>query len=335
VSAYEWTQVTDKAAFSGRDGAGALVYRDKMWLIGGWNPWDKDTNPIHSDCNNEVWCSENGAEWTLVKANTHLDSTFDPSSDWEARHTAGYVVYQDKMWIVGGDPLLGHYQPDVWNSEDGKTWNWVNKGKDAPWGSRTLHYTVVFQDKIWVMGGQTLPQFAPAEHRFYNDIWNSSDGIHWDKVETHESMWSPRGMIGGSVVLNDRIWLLSGGIYDTPDRPQWEMHAEVWSSADGQNWECATDSPPWRPRHYHDTAAFDGRMWILGGCVPRNDEDEGKQHGENAKDVWHSTDGVHWEEVPNTPWAARHASSTFVFQDALWMIAGNHMDSDVWKLISK
>jgi hypothetical protein len=29
--------------------------------------------------------------------------------------------------------------------------------------------------KIWVMVGQILPQFAPAEQRYYNDIWNSSE----------------------------------------------------------------------------------------------------------------------------------------------------------------
>ena len=26
-----------------------------------------------------------------------------------------------------------------------------------PWGPRALHYTLVFRDKIWVLGGQTIP----------------------------------------------------------------------------------------------------------------------------------------------------------------------------------
>ena len=29
---------------------------------------------------------------------------------------------------------------------------------------------------------KTLPQFAREEERFYNDIWNTSDGISWNKV---------------------------------------------------------------------------------------------------------------------------------------------------------
>ena len=34
---YAWTPVALEAPFAPRDGAGALVYQDRMWLIGGWN----------------------------------------------------------------------------------------------------------------------------------------------------------------------------------------------------------------------------------------------------------------------------------------------------------
>jgi len=85
-----------------------------------------------------------------------------------------------------------------------------------PWGPRALHITLVFRDQIWVMGGQTLPQFAPHEERFYRDIWRSSDGcVRWEQVLPHEPFWPQRGMIAGSAVLNGRMWLLGGGTYDT------------------------------------------------------------------------------------------------------------------------
>jgi len=57
------------------------------------------------------------------------------------------------------------------------------------------------------------------------------------------------------------------------------------------------------------------------------------KEGGNMKDVWYSADGVHWTEVPNTPWKARHASSLYVYDNALWMVAGNAMLKDVWKLV--
>jgi len=321
---YQWINVTQQAAYAPRDGAGALVFHGKMWLLGGWNPSDKTHFP--RICNNEVWNSSDGAQWSLVKPNTFLDQSFDPTSDWEGRHTAGYAVHNDKMWIIGGDANQGHIQNDVWNSSDGKTWKYINQGADVPWGPRVLHCTLVFQDKIWIMGGQTMPGFAPPrKEAFYRDVWNTNDGIHWTLVTPQEPYWSPRGMIGGSVVFKDRMWILGGGTYDTPTTPTRNYFNDVWSSLDGVHWEQHTKAAPWKPRQYHDVAVFDDRMWVMEGYYA--------QGGGNMKDVWYSEDGVAWTEVPNTPWNPRHASSLFVYDSGLWVVAGNNMQKDVWKLV--
>jgi hypothetical protein len=324
---YRWTLVTDAAAFSPRDGAGALVHDGALWLLGGWNPADKATNPNIAGTNNEVWRSVDGERWTRIKPNTHLDDAFDPASDWEARHTAGYVVHQGKMWIVGGDANLGHYQSDVWNSTDGVRWTRV--AATVPWAPRILHSAVAHAGKIWVFGGQVvtkkvqrhLPHFkGPTDERGYNDVWNSTDGVTWTRVTEH-APWAARGQIGGAAVKDGRIWVISGGTYYT------ECQADVWSSADGVDWVCHTRQAPWTPRQYHDVAVFDGRLWILEGMVL----DENRR-GRNRNDVWHSADGTTWTEVPETPWKDRHAASVFVFKDALWMVAGNNMERDVWRL---
>jgi len=304
---YQWTSVTHQAEFAPRDGAGALVFQDRLWFLGGWNPGDKAHFP--KICNSEVWSSPDGKTWKLA----------NPQAPWEGRHTAGYLVHDGKMWIVGGDGNQGHYQNDVWSSSDGVTWECVNG--NVPWGPRLLHHTVAFKGKIWVMGGQTLPQFAPAEERFYSDVWNSSDGVSWRKVADNVP-WGPRGIIGGTAIFQDRIWVLGGGIYDTPQRGR-SYYNDVWSSADGVNWKRHTEAAPWKPRQYHDVAVFDDKLWVMEGY---------HQDGGNKKDVWYSPDGMNWTEVPNTPWAPRHAASVFVYDNALWMAAGNNMTSDVWKL---
>src|SRR5690606_15232583 len=95
----------------------------------------------------------------------------------------------------------------------------VNKDRPVPWGPRALHYTVTHEEKIWVLGGQTMPGFAAAEETFYRDIWQTSDGITWKKVEPVDPSWSVRGMIGGTAVKDGRIWILGGGTYDTPTTP--------------------------------------------------------------------------------------------------------------------
>ena len=132
---YQWTKVTDQAAFAARDGAGALVFNNRMWLLGGWNPGDKVHFP--EVCNSEVWSSTDGARWRLE----------NPPAPWEGRHTAGYVVHQGRMWILGGDANHRHYQNDVWISADGV--NWERVCDNVPWGPRVLHHTVAFDGKIW------------------------------------------------------------------------------------------------------------------------------------------------------------------------------------------
>ncbi|MBM4071701.1 MAG: hypothetical protein FJ271_22665 [Planctomycetes bacterium] len=315
---YEWVNVTRNAAFAPRDGAGALVFKNRMWLLGGWNPGDKANFP--RICNNEVWSSMDGAKWNLDKANTFRDRNFDARGDWEGRHTAGYVVFKDKMWIVGGDVNQGHYHNDVWNSPDGKAWTLVTD--KVPWGPRALHYTVAHDSKIWVMGGQTLPSFAKADDVVYSDIWNSDDGMRWTKVEPKEPYWSPRGVICGSAVFKGRMWVLGGGIYVTSKR-DWGFHNDVWSSADGVHWTRHTQAAPWKPRIYHIVTVFDDRLWVLQGRI---------KGPADVNDVWHSADGVNWSQVPKSPWAGRHASSVFVHDGALWLVAGNNMERDVWKL---
>jgi hypothetical protein len=304
---YQWTQIASEAAFAPRDGAGALVFKNKMWLLGGWNPKDKKYFP--HICNSEVWSSTDGVTWILE---TH--------APWEGRHTAGYAVYQDRMWVIGGDVNQGHYQNDVWNSTDGINWEKVTA--NVPWAPRALHHTVVFQNKIWVMGGQTMPDFAPSEEKFYGDIWNSENGMTWNKV-ADDLPWGPRGMIGGSAVFDNRLWILGGGTYETPQAPERKFYNDVWSTSDGIRWEKHLANAPWVPRQYHDVAVYDNKLWVMEGYNVSSG---------NRNDVWYSKNGINWNEIPGTPWAPRHAASVFVYHDTLWIVAGNNMTSDVWKL---
>lgn len=315
---YRWLEVTAEAQFAPRDGAGALVFHDQMWFLGGWNPRDKAHFPLI--CNNEVWSSTDGATWTLRKPNTFLNKRFDPKSDWEGRHTAGYAVLGGKMWIIGGDANQRHYQNDVWSTADGEKWSLVTDR--VPWGPRALHYTVAYKDRLWVIGGQTMPAFGGGEEQFYRDVWTSSDGKTWAEVTPVEPCWTTRGMIGGAAVFQDRVWMLGGGTYDTPTTPKRNFYNDVWSTDDGVHWKLHTTDAGWHPRQYHDVAVFDEQLWVLEGY-------DGKG---NRNDVWRSADGAKWHEVPNTPWAARHASSIYVYNDALWVVAGNNMTSDVWRL---
>jgi hypothetical protein len=320
---YGWQNVTIQAQYVGRDGAGLVVYDNKLWLLGGWNP-STTVFPLYTS--NEVWNSSDGKHWTQIKPNTFGTASFDPNTDWEGRHMAGWAVFDDRLWIIGGDSNQCHYQPNAWSSSDGLHWTQVTYR--LPWGARVLFYTLVFDNKIWVMGGQTLVLSDcagyPQPETFYNDIWNTSDGRVWTQVTPAEPIWDPRGVICGAVVFQGRMWVIGGGTYGTPQY----LYNDVWSSPDGIHWTRVLASAPWQGRIYHDITVYDNRMWVIGGHAANNDG--------NLSDVWSSPDGVHWTQVPNTPWLARHAASVAVFNGGIFMTGGttneNGSQDDVWKL---
>jgi hypothetical protein len=58
----------------------------------------------------------------------------------------------------------------------------------------------------------------------------------------------------------------------------------------------------------HDVAVFDNCISVMEGPVSRC---------ANSNEGWHSADGIHWTEIPDTPWSPRHAASVFVYDNAL------------------
>ena len=87
--------MTDKAPWPPRIWFSAEVYRNRMWVLGGWS-----NNPSKNF--NDVWYSQDGRTWTELKTDTV----------WAPRHEHSGYVFQDKLWIAGGNtsPLVN----DVW-----------------------------------------------------------------------------------------------------------------------------------------------------------------------------------------------------------------------------
>jgi len=292
--------------FRPRDGAGAVVFQNKMWLLGGWNPANTP------DTNDQIWSSSDGSNWDFVC-----------NAPWERRHMAGWLTYNDRLWVIGGDNNSGHYQNDVWSSADGL--NWVEETASVPWAGRATQYTVVFNNLMWLMGGQQLNSDAnggadTTPGTGYNDVYASADGKSW-KLVTAQAAWSPRGLIIGNVVFAGKIWVIGGGTYDVRTYLN-----DVWNSADGVNWTQVTASAPWAGRQFHNIAVFDNKIWVVAGGTAQS---EG-----GSTDVWYSTDGKNWTILAATPWIMRHAASVWVFQNALWLGCGSDATvyNDVWKM---
>ena len=79
---------------------------------------------------------------------------------------------------------------------DGTNWTVVNAS--APWGHRYAHQCEIFQNKMWVIGGN---QGGSVK----NDVWSSVDGTNWTLV-TAKAPWTAR--LGHEcLVFNNKLWL--------------------------------------------------------------------------------------------------------------------------------
>ena len=220
-----WVQLKENSPWPARDSAGELVFRDRMWLFGGYTP----------AVINDVWSSKDGITWENTGKIPNESGVNIPVN----------FVYQDRMWVVCND---GH----LFSSEDGQKWDLVTD--TAPWKGRYAAGGTVFAGKMWVMGG-----FKGGD--LYNDVWSSTDGVEWTR-EVEEAPWSKRQVFGMLAVFGDQMWLMGGGI--TQYHP-FRAYNDVWNSSDGRAWTQATDNAPWPVRIWSTSVTYKNRLWILGG----------------------------------------------------------------------
>jgi len=224
------------------------------------------------------------------------------AANWGARDHFDGLVYDDRMWIMGGRVVLKN---DVWYSTDGV--NWTQATAAADWSPRYNPSCVVYDNKMWVMGGW--------DGACKNDVWYSTDGVDWTQA-TAAAPWPARIGAGTALVYDNKIWIM-GGCDDVTN------FNDVWYSTDGVNWTQATAAAAWPPRQDHRTIAYDGKMWIAGGGV--------SEGGTEYNDVWYSTDGVNWTQATAAAdWSPREDFGFIAYDDRMWVIGGNFGGTEVW-----
>jgi hypothetical protein len=207
-------------------------FKNKLWMLGGMKTWD--------DFRNDVWSSADGKEWKQVVS----------KAEWSPRRWHGVIVFKDKLWILGGASSSGRrdqtpteFLNDVWSSTDGVNWTLV--AANAPWSLKDGHTSLVFDDKIWVIGGK-------------RDVWSSTDGKNWTQV-TDKAEWSERYGSGG-LVFDGKIWIFGG-----------REKNDVWFSSNGKNWQMAFEQAPWSTRSANYSVAFKDKIWLFSGKTGRED----------------------------------------------------------------
>ena len=240
-----------------------------------------------------LFAQQGSMDWTL-KTDT---------AAWTARREHASVVFDDRIWVLGGNASDDSRKNDVWYSSDGA--NWTCATESAGWSRRRNHAAVVFDNKMWVLGGYNRT----------NDVWYSSDGINWTQA-TASAAWARRDG-HAAVVFNNKIWVLGGYVTSTG-----RMN-DVWYSSDGVNWLLATDTAGWSKRDNHVAVVFDNKIWVIGGYAV---------DGGRKNDVWYSSDGINWTCATNSAsWSEREQHTATVFDNKIWVLGGNgSRKNDVW-----
>jgi hypothetical protein len=219
------------------------------------------------------------------------------------------AVFNNRIWMIGGIVNNGTTAPtgDIRYSTDGT--NWVKSASLNTFSSYNDildHKTIVFNDKIWIIGG--IVNYALKR---VNDFWYSSDGIEWTPAPVDSHFLSNAYNMRNSIVFNDRIWILGGKKQNSKDT---SANAVLYST-DGKTLNTAADSAPFLPRKQFAIAEFQNKMWVIGGIDSRKGL---------LNDVWSSADGISWIQVnPAAEFSPRYGHKCFTYGDKIFLIGGN------------
>lgn len=294
LSSYVITHRSDDVTGANHDGTEIIQIGNYMYSFGGWQPGVSNNEIFRSVYPFTTWESRGNAPWT-------------------GRHTFGCGKIGSTIYVWGGD----HINPaaDCWSTTDGE--NWTQLATDA-WPIRTIYGACVFNNKLWIMGGQdtSLTHTSPS---FY-DVYSSPDGITWTQVSNNSAndfLW--KNLSGTVTSFNGAIHLISGGIYGTDYGDQ-----EHRVTTDGITF-TQLENVPFVGKQYINSIEWDGKLWVICGF-----------RFVNTKSIWYlNTDNTWHRFIPPTDFEARHATGVGVFDDGvhscLVLTNGNFHD-DCWTI---
>jgi hypothetical protein len=164
-----WTQKASDCGIGTRNLMGAAYLNGNFYLIGGqvgrFISSGKFDNVLRS--------TDNCVSFTQVAT-----TPFTGGNLWGA-----CAAFKGRIWKVGGgiyDDTAGlalrTYPKEIYSSADGITW--VYEGM-FPGSGRQYHQTIVFDNKLWVIGG-FFNSGATTDN--LGDTWYSSNGVDWTQL---------------------------------------------------------------------------------------------------------------------------------------------------------
>jgi len=262
---YKWTKIMDSAAWKKSYNFQMLNVRDTLWIF-------------HHDGN---WYSDDGVSWTKSTLTNSISN----------------LAFLDYVLFKGTVLGLGHFEgnieqftfkQEIYASTNLKQWDTISEKSNLP--PRFFYHPFVFNEKIWIIGGEDKNgQFA--------DIWNSKDGVHWDKQKDNAAFGKRS---------NSQVVELKGKLY--------LLNNDVWSSVDGLNWKLETGEIVKSEQVFgYSALVYDDQIWLLG-C---------NRNGKFTSQVFVSSDGKNWTGK-DAPWSPRGGIASAIFKGKIYMSGGKY-----------
>ena len=271
------------------------IFKKNIWLVGGDN---SHTDPWTSS--SQVWKSHNGKDWKLIT-----------SGLFEKRRNHSLIVFNDKMWLIGGINNSNEILSDIWNTTDGVHWNRVKSLN--PLNDIGQNNSVVFNNKIFVF---------KANGNTNQAVWSSTNGENWH-LET-DNAFSARTHY--KTVVHNKMIYIFGGLKASG------LTNEVWASKDGIVWVRKSPSGSiFEPRLDHTATSYKDKIWVVGG-QSWNSSGERTFYG----DIWYSSDMIKWCRYDNKNPIQKgiEAPSVLVYEDRLWIFGGYRPDTSLASILS-
>ncbi len=239
-------------------------YNGKLWIIagmlGGWSStvysdvlsstdggtwYTAATNTTMGAISSHTCVVFNNSMWVIIGSNVYSSTegiTWAVDTSTAPFNVSGHtcVVYNNDMWVMGG--------AGVWWSPDGITWNTATNA--AAYGTRTGHGGVNFNNKLWMIAGNS--------GQAMNDVWSSSDGANWACAVSNTAFSARENF--ACFVLNNQIWVIAG--YNGNANSYMN---DAWVSNDGINWKLKFKGGYFSPRYAPAFCVYNGRGYIDDG----------------------------------------------------------------------
>ena len=166
----------------------AVWFDNKIWLLGGSS---YDTDHVSS----EVWVGKQATgspwDWSWKPA--------VPQPGWAAHMGHSALIFDGRLWVIGGWDGMGNSLKDAWVYEKGA---WTSK-TTGNWHGGCFFGAAVHEEQLYVYGGTK----EPFSETLYNDTWIVDQSGKWGnfsiegEVEVGKPIASCLAQIGKDLYL--------------------------------------------------------------------------------------------------------------------------------------